>query len=101
MTSFAVEPFETAIDLETIRRMTLIGADVLVDYPHLISLARLRYREGTLFELAWCPKSTDVDDFNMVEPFLPQRALRLGARRSDGLGCSCNDEITYSYWLFE
>ncbi|MET9729308.1 hypothetical protein ABZZ79_01190 [Streptomyces sp. NPDC006458] len=101
MTSNAVEQFETVIDQEAISEMDLIDVDVLVDIPSVISLARLRYEGGTLFEMAWCPNGVGVDDVNAVEPLIPQRSIRLGARISDTLGCPCKDEVTYSLWLFE
>lgn len=75
--------------------------DILVDVPALMSLARLRQRTGTLYEVATCATNVDEDDLNALLALVPQRALRLGSTATETLGCQCRDELTYRYWLFE
>ena len=100
MTSFA-DPLQAGIDPAALSLLKLIDADVLVDVPQLMSLARLRYENGTLYEAAVCLPSTNTEDFNSLDSLIPQAAIRLGSRRGMTLGCPCGEELIFSFWHFE
>ncbi|MFB7185232.1 hypothetical protein ACFCZT_07910 [Streptomyces sp. NPDC056230] len=102
MTSPA-EPLEAGYDPNTVGHdiVDADDVDVLVDVPGLMSLARLRQKNGTLYEVTTCATNVDAEDLDALLALVPQRALRLGSSETETLGCECGDETTYRLWLFE
>ncbi|MFF7234167.1 hypothetical protein [Streptomyces sioyaensis] len=101
MTSFAADPLELGTEPVMLPCTELIEADVLVDMPQVMSVARLRHVNGTLYEVAFCLSNTEPEDLNSIEGLVPQSTFRLGSRSTYTLGCSHEDEITCSFWDFE
>lgn len=79
----------------------LRGIDILWDVPGVVSIARLRYEDGTRMEISSCPLHLDVDDLYTLRRMIPRRALALKGWISDTLGCGHGDEYTTAYWVFE
>lgn len=80
---------------------TIQGVDILFDIPQVISVARLRYRNGTRIELSYCATNSDAEDMNLARGLVPHSAIRLRGWDSDTLGCSHGDEHTFAFWVFE
>jgi hypothetical protein len=78
----------------------LQGVDVLWDVPQVISVARLRYANGTRMEFAYCRQNAEEDDFEIARSMSPSNAVPLKGYASDTLGCGHNDEFTTACWVF-
>lgn len=79
----------------------LQGIDLLWDIPGVLSMARLRYRNGTRLEVAYCGANADTDDIRTLRNMIPYRAVPLRGWDSETLGCGHGDEYTTAYWIFE
>ena len=90
----------TGLDLNSPEEQP-IGIDILWDVPQVISVARIRYPNGTRVELSYCPTNSDDEDMNIARCMIPSRAMRLRGFDSAVLGCDCMDEHTFAFWIFE
>lgn len=79
----------------------LQGVDILWDLPQVISVARLRYANGTRIEVSQCPTNADIEDVNVARTLVPSRAVSLRGWDSETLGCGHGDEQTFAFWVFE
>jgi len=78
----------------------LQGIDILWDIPQVISVARLRYANGTRIEFAYCRQNADEDDFEVARNMAPTPSVPLKSYPSDTLGCGHDDEYTTACWVF-
>jgi hypothetical protein len=90
----------TGIDLNE-AGVDLQGVDILWDVPQIVSVARIRYANGTRLEIAYCPTNAEAEERNLGSNMIPDIAVRLRGYASDTLGCGHGDEHTWAYWLFE
>jgi hypothetical protein len=90
----------TGLDLNS-AGVDLQGIDVLWDIPQVISVARLRYANGTRMEFAVCKTNVDSEDLEVARTMSPTRAVPLQGFPSNTLGCGHGDEYTTACWLFE
>ncbi|MFD3464841.1 hypothetical protein ACFWWM_00440 [Streptomyces sp. NPDC058682] len=75
--------------------------DILWDVPQVISVARLRFSNGTRYEVAVCPKHVDRFDIDAGRALIPEQAMRVPGADVDTLGCEHGDEYTFAFWVFE
>jgi hypothetical protein len=78
----------------------LQGVDVLWDVPGVLSVARLRYANGTRMEFAYCGSNSDEDDYEIARSMWPVGAVPLRGYESNTLGCGHADEYTTVCWVF-
>lgn len=90
----------TGIDLNN-AGVDLRGIDILWDLPQVISVARLRYANGTRMEFAVCKANADNEDLELARTMTPTRAVPLQGYASNTLGCGHGDEFTTACWVFE
>jgi hypothetical protein len=90
----------TGIDLNN-AGIDLQGVDILWDIPHVLTIARVRYANGTRIEFAHCPVNAECEDVEVGRGMIPHRAMALKGWYSDTLGCGHDDEYTTAYWVFE
>ncbi|WP_326827327.1 hypothetical protein [Streptomyces sp. NBC_01751] len=91
--TFGLDLNDAGIDLQ--------GIDILWDVPQVISVARIRFSNGTRLEIAHCPRYSDGHDMQLAREMIPNNALRLRAVDTDTLGCMHGDEYTVAFWIFE
>jgi hypothetical protein len=90
----------TGLDLNNAGK-DLQGVDILWDIPHVLTIARVRYANGTRIEFAHCPTHLEGDDIQVGRSMIPVRSMPLKGWPSDTLGCGHDDEYTTAYWIFE
>ncbi len=78
----------------------LQGIDILWDIPQVISVARLRYANGTRIEFSFCHENSDEEDYEVCRSMWPTGAIPLRGYESDTLGCGHGDEYTNVCWVF-
>jgi hypothetical protein len=79
----------------------LQGVDILWDIPHVLTIARVRYANGTRIEFAYCNANAEPADVEVGRGLIPHRSMPLRGWHSDTLGCGHGDEYTTAYWVFE
>jgi hypothetical protein len=90
----------TGLDLNE-AGVNLQGVDILMDLPQVLSVARVRYENGTRIEISCCGSSLDAYDIEAVRSHIPIRSMPLRGWPSETLGCRHDDEYTTAYWIFE
>jgi hypothetical protein len=90
----------TGLDLNSVG-VDLQGVDILWDVPQIVSVARIRYSNGTRLEIAYCPINAETEERNIALTMVPDCATRLRGYPSSTLGCGHEDEHTWAYWLFD
>lgn len=90
----------TGLDLNNAGR-DLQGVDILWDMPQVLTLARVRFANGTRYQFTYCAANIEGDDVSEGRGLIPTRAMPLRGWHSDSLGCGHDDEYTTSYWVFE
>jgi hypothetical protein len=90
----------TGLDLNNAGR-DLQGVDILWDIPHVLTIARVRYANGTRIEFAYCNTNAEPADVEIGRGMVPRRSMPLRGWYSDTLGCGHGDEYTTAYWVFE
>ncbi|MFF0481089.1 hypothetical protein [Streptomyces sp. NPDC004435] len=78
----------------------LQGVDILWDVPQVITVARLRYANGTRMEYTFCNTNADEEDYDVTRSLWPVGAIPLRGYESDTLGCGHGDEYTSVAWIF-
>ncbi|MFF1776988.1 hypothetical protein [Streptomyces virginiae] len=89
----------TAIDLND-AGVDLQEIDLLWDIPHVLTLARVRYANGTRYEFAYCRQNAEEWDFEVAREMVPHDTIPLQGWPSDTLGCGHKDEITSACWAY-
>jgi hypothetical protein len=79
----------------------LQGVDILWDLPQILTIARVRYKNGTRIEFAHCRTNAEPEDVELGRGMIPERSMPLRGWHSDTLGCGHGDEYTTAYWIFE
>lgn len=79
----------------------LQGVDILLDVPLVISIARVRYENGTRLEFSYCNTNSEHEDIELARSMVPTRAVTLRGWPSNTLACGHGDEYTTAYWVFE
>jgi hypothetical protein len=90
----------TGIDLNTAGR-ELQEVDVLWDIPHVLTVARARYLNGTRYQFSFCGMNGEPEDIAIGRGMIPRSAMPLRGWPSDTLGCDHGDEYTTAYWVYE
>jgi hypothetical protein len=81
--------------------VNLQGVDILMDVPQVLSVARVRFENGTRIQIAACGSSLDGHDIEAARSFIPISSMPLRGWISETLGCGHDDEYTTAYWIFE
>lgn len=90
----------TGIDLNTAGR-NLQGVDILWDIPHVLTVARVRFSNGTRYQFTHCGMNTEPEDIAIGRGLIPRSGMPLRGWPSETLGCGHDDEYTTAYWVYE
>jgi hypothetical protein len=90
----------TGIDLNR-AGVDLQGVDILWDIPQVLTIARVRFKNGTRIEFAYCQRNAEPEDVELGRALIPPTSAPLRGWHSDTLGCGHGDEYTTAYWVFE
>jgi hypothetical protein len=90
----------TGLDLNN-AGVGLQGVDILMDIPQVLTVARIRYANGTRIEVAHCGTNMDGEDTEALRALIPPRTMPLRGWHSETLVCGHGDEYTTAYWAFD
>lgn len=76
-------------------------ADVDADEPGWFTTARVRFVNGTRYDIVYSEFLTMVEKENLCQNFIPESAEFMGFRPSGTFADLCDDEYTASWWIAE